>query len=95
MHRLSVEKAVAQDPPLSFPTVGDALAWRQSLDNPKTNDPEARRQELKEIDAVGDRAVRNLLDVKFAGAPGVAPSLFQPSLRQFVPGMLPVPSQAA
>jgi hypothetical protein len=89
MHRLSVEKAVAQDPPLSFPTVGDALAWRQSLDNPKTNDPEARRQELKEIDAVGDRAVRNLLDVKFAGAPGEWPQELQAE-SPLLPGSRPL-----
>ena len=68
MHRLSVEKAAAQDPPFTFPTVADALAWRQSLDNPKIMDPEARRRALTEIDAVGDRAVRNLLDVRFADA---------------------------
>ncbi len=77
IYRLSVEKAAAREPNFPFHTVADALRWRQTLDDPKASDPEARRQELKEIDALGDRAVRNLLEIRFADVSSEWPAELQ------------------
>lgn len=89
----SIERSIAGEPPLTFTTVDEALAWIRAL--PPHND---KSPEWREVEQVRQRAISTLIDVHFADTSGGwPPSLdkayaLRPGSRLVAPGVWAVDS---